>query len=338
MKNKKLFGYDKMHSKFAPMPIVKNSGYSAPFYYKNGHVSTIAPNLFKKAIDPGYVRERLELNDGDFLDIDWLKVDEKKPTVVVSHGLEGNSHRHYVLSAAKYFQQAGWNVLAWNYRSCSGEMNRLLRLYHHGVTDDLNAIVNHALAVSKSDIYLLGYSMGGSTILKFLGEKGSTIDDRVKKTAVFSVPCNLWNSAEMLLKKSNLAYKKRFLKKLKKKIIAKAEQFPNQLDISGINNLTTFDEFDNRFTAPLHGFKNAMDFYQLSTADKVMGDIQVPSLIVNALNDPLLGEKCYPYELARNHQYVYLETPKTGGHVGFPLVGNHFSWSEIRAKEFFESQ
>ena len=316
------------------MPLVETSNYKAPIHLRNGHVSTIIPSLFKKANDPGYERERLELEDGDFLDIDWLKVPDSEKAVVISHGLEGSSSRYYVINAAKYFHQHGWNVLAWNYRSCSGTMNRNLRLYHHGVTDDLGAIVNHAINNNYSNVALLGYSMGGSTTLKYLGEQNTEVNPLIKAAAVFSVPCNLWNSAEMLLKRSNLIYKRRFLNKLKKKVIAKADQYPEDLDISNIENLNTFHELDTRFTAPLHGFKDAYDFYQTSTCDRVIENIKVPALIVNALNDPLLGQKCYPVELAKSHHYVFLEMPKTGGHVGFPLPGNQHSWSEIRALEF----
>ncbi len=319
------------------MPLITNSKYRAPFYYRNGHVSTIAPNLLNKVKDPGYKRERLELPDGDFLDIDWLRNESSDEVIIISHGLEGSSLRHYVTSAAKYFRNKGCDVMAWNYRSCSGDMNRLLRLYHHGVTDDLGAIINHAIANRYKSIYLLGYSMGGSTTLKFLGEKGASLPKEIKAAAGFSVPCNLWNSAEMLLKQSNRIYKERFLKKLKKKIIAKSLQFPDDLDISGIKKLSTFHELDTRFTAPLHGFKSAQHFYESSTCDQFIFNIKIRTLIVNAKNDPLLGDKCYPYHLAKNHEFVYLETPEQGGHVGFPIGDNSHSWSEMRAWEFFKS-
>lgn len=319
------------------MPLIKESKYKPPFYYRNGHVSTIAPSLFNKVTGPRYTRERLEIADGDFLDIDWLRKESSDRVVIISHGLEGSSSRHYITNAARYFNKSGWSVMAWNYRSCSGEMNRLLRLYHHGVTDDLEAIVNHAISLGYDSVYLLGYSMGGSTTLKYLGEQGENISPAIKAATGFSVPCNLWNSAEMLLKKSNRIYKNRFLKKLKRKIVDKSRQFPHELDVTGISDLSTFHELDTRYTAPLHGFDSAKHFYETSTCDIVIPKIRVRTLIVNAKNDPLLGEKCYPHELAKNHDFVYLETPDYGGHVGFPLANGEHSWSEVRALQFFEN-
>ncbi|MEQ9426049.1 MAG: alpha/beta fold hydrolase [Cyclobacteriaceae bacterium] len=268
------------------MPIIKRSAYKAPIYYRNGHISTIVPSLLKNAKNPGYDRERLELDDGDFLDVDWLKPDDSDKVVIISHGLEGSSERYYVIQCAKYFAKAGWNVMAWNYRSCSGEMNRNLRLYHHGVTDDLGAIVDQAKR-SYPQVYMICYSMGGSTTLKYLGEQSENTPSEVKKAAVFSVPCNLWNSAERLKLQSNGLYKKRFLKKLKAKIVAKAQQYPDKVDILAIKELDTFEEFDARYTAQLNGFKDAADFYETTTCDQFIPAIKTPTLIVNALNKSL---------------------------------------------------
>lgn len=326
-----------MTPNFASMSIITTSNYKAPFLYRNGHISTVVPSLIGKLKNPGYVRERMELADGDFLDIDWLRKDRNEKVIIISHGLEGSSYRHYVINSARYFYEAGYDIMAWNYRSCSGTMNRLLRLYHHGVTDDLGAVIKQALAVKYKSVYLVGYSMGGSTTLKYLGEQSKNRHSSIKGAATFSVPCNLWNSAEMLLKKSNSIYKKRFLKKLKRKIVAKAGQYPSDMDITGIDKLSTFQELDTRYTAPLHGFESAQHFYDTSTCDLVIPQIQVQSLIVNAKNDPLLGDKCYPYDLVQDHPYVHLETPSHGGHVGFPMSGSKQSWSEVRALEFFES-
>ena len=235
---------------------------------------------------------------------------------------------------AAYFHKRGWDVLAWNYRSCSGEMNRALRLYHHGVTDDLHTVISHGLSLNYEQAALSGFSMGGSTTLKYLGEKGDALDSRIVAAAVFSVPCNLWDSAVQLTLKGNRYYKNRFLKKLIKKVKHKAEIHPDQIDITGIDSITTFAEFDERYTAPLHGFKDAQDFYLTSTSDRFYHNIKIPTLIVNAKNDPMLGEKCYPYDLTKNHEFLYLEIPDHGGHVGFSLKRKKHSWMELRAFEF----
>ncbi len=281
---------------------------------------------------PEYVRERMELDDGDFLDVDWLQNHQKR-CVIVSHGLEGNSQRPYVKGMAKIFFENDWDVAAWNYRSCSDEMNRLKRLYHHGVTDDLERIVKFVVSKGYSQIALVGVSMGGSTTLKYLGEQGPNAQKEIIGAAVFSVPCNLHDSGEQLKKRGNKIYRERFLKKLIDKVKRKAAQYP-EMDIKGIDNIQTFDEFDERFTAPLHGFKNALDFYQSSTSDQYYPSIRKPVLIANALNDPMLGEKCYPYQLAEESEFILLETPKIGGHVGFTVSGDDQTWAERRALEY----
>ncbi len=321
------------------MPLVPSSDYdNHSFYIKNGHFETIVPSLFGQVKGVDYTRERITTPDDDFLDLDWLKNDNTK-LLVLSHGLEGSSDRYYIKSMARYFARRGWDILAWNYRSCSGEINRALRLYHHGVTDDFGLVIQYALQHDQyQQIALSGFSMGGSTTLKYLGEQGTAIDDRIVAAAVFSVPCNLWDSALQLKKKENAFYTKRFIKKMLKKIKLKAQLYPDIIDVNGIDDITTFDEFDRRYTAPLHGFNNAADFYAHATSDQVYHAISVPALIVNAWNDPMLGSKCYPTEIAENHPFLYLEIPSHGGHVGFSLKGKKHSWMDMRAYEFISKQ
>lgn len=282
------------------------------------------------------MRERLELADGDFLDLDWVRHGNGR-LVVISHGLEGSSIRPYVTGAALCFSANGWDVLAWNCRSCSGEMNRLPRMYHHGATDDLACVIDHA---RKDGVYntiaLLGFSMGGSKSLKYLGERGDLVPEEVIGAATFSVPCNLWDSAVQLSLPGNRFYKTRFLNKLKTKIRLKSAAHPEVIDITGLDKIRDFDEFDERYTAPLHGFSSRMDFYTKATSDQFYPSLKRPALVVNALNDPMLGEKCYPYELARESDYLFLETPAVGGHVGFMERNEVFTWAERRALAFFE--
>lgn len=318
------------------MPIIESSSYkSSPFYF-NGHVETVIPSLLRKITGIAYQRERLELADGDFLDLDWLKNKNKK-LIIISHGLEGSSERHYSKGMAKYFFQRGWDALAWNCRSCSGEMNRLPRFYHHGATEDLASVIQHALNLQHySSIVLAGISMGGSLSLKYLGEFNSSLDKRVKGAAVFSVPCHLGSSAKELDKSSKWFYLNRFLKKLGKKIKSKSEKFPDIISYHGFEKIKTFEEFDNRYTAPLHGFKDADDFYERASSYHYIPLITIPTLITNALNDPFLPPSCFPYEMARHHESVFLETPARGGHTGFPLNGKEENWMEERAFEFLK--
>lgn len=321
------------------MPLIKDSEFDKnPYFIKHGHLETILPSLFREIEGINYKRERIDTPDDDFLDLDWLKNGNNK-LLILSHGLEGSSDRHYVKSCAKYFHERGWDILAWNFRTCSGEMNRQLRMYHHGVTDDLESVILHALQTNSYEhTALCGFSMGGSTTLKYLGEQGSKAIDQISAAAVFSVPCNLWNSAEQLVKWDNAFYKNRFLRKMKKKIIEKAVLHPDKIDITDIEKIKHFDEFDRRYTAPIHGFKDAQDFYVSSSSDQFYHNIKVPALIANALNDPMLGDKCYPTTLAQENENLFLETPKYGGHVGFSINGKAHSWMDERAFEFINAK
>lgn len=301
---------------------------------KNGHLQTIIPSLFRKIKEVVYNRERIVTPDDDFLDLDWIASGHQR-LVIVSHGLEGNSDRHYVKSCARYFHRYEYDVLAWNYRSCSGEMNKQLRLYHHGDTHDLQLVIHHAIATGRyKKIVLVGFSMGGSTILKYLGENGTAVPKPIVAAATFSVPCNLPDSAQQLAFLKNWFFKQRFLKKMIQKVKRKHQQYPNKVDVTNIDRITSFDQFDERYTAPLHGFRDSQHFYASVTSDLHYANICVPSLIVNAKNDPLLGKKCYPYEACRDHPYLYLETPRCGGHVGFFAIGGMHSWMDERALKF----
>jgi predicted alpha/beta-fold hydrolase len=289
--------------------------------------------MFRKIEGVDYTRERLELIDGDFVDLDWVNKGSDK-LVIISHGLEGNSTRHYVKGMAKYFAARGYDALAWNCRSCSGEINRLPRFYHHGDTGDLRAVINHAAATNRySEIVLVGLSMGGSMTVKYLGEGGDT-SNLVTKAVVYSVPCHLSSSAKELDKPSKRFYRDRFMRKLSKKIQMKAALFPDVVSHAGFENIKTFKQFDDRYTAPLHGFDDAEDFYRRASAQNYLDGLQRPVLLVNALNDSFLTKQCYPFEAAQRSRYLYLETPATGGHVGFTLGGKEENWMEVRAFEW----
>jgi hypothetical protein len=174
--------------------------------------------------------------------------------------------------------------------------------------------------------------MGGSMTLKYFGEAVRPVE--IKSAIAFSVPCHLGSSARELDKPDNKFYLTRFLKKLEEKIRAKANQFPNLLSATGFEMITSFREFDNRYTAPIHGFTDAQDFYIRASCNPYLESIRIPVLLVNAENDPFLPKACYPIEIARNHPYLHLEIPKQGGHVGFSLTGSKTNWMEKRALEF----
>ncbi|KEO71723.1 YheT family hydrolase [Anditalea andensis] len=320
------------------MPIILNSSYSGPPpHLFNGHWETIVPSLFRKVEGVKYERERIYTPDEDFLDLDWSRQGFSK-LLIISHGLEGSSQRHYVLGLVKLFNRYGYDVLAWNNRSCSGEMNTTPRLYHHGSSDDLQLVIDNVLKLNYyNSIFLSGISMGGAQTLKYLGENALSIPKEIKAAAVYSTPCNLPSSAATLKLRTNAFYKKRFLGKLKIKLASKVNQFPDLLDLTILEKIKDFDAFDNLITAPLHGFKDAVDFYASVSADNWLAAISIPTLIVNALNDPLLGEACYPKTLAADHEYLYLEMPARGGHTGFTLKGQKYTWAETRLLEFLNN-
>jgi uncharacterized protein len=317
------------------MPLIHPSTYpGSPRYLFNGHLQTIVPSAFRKVRGLTYERERLELPDGDFLDLDW--VDKKnKRLVIITHGLEGDSSRPYVRGTAKLFSQNGWDALAWNCRSCSGEMNRAFRLYNHGEIGDIEQVIRHALRTRHyEEIGLVGFSMGGNITLKYLGVHGKDAPEVIRRGVAFSAPTDLRASAEILDEASNAFYKKRFLKKLSKKVRQKAAQHPGVLDLSRLELVRVWRDFDEAFSAALGGYRDADDFYQQASALHFMPGIRVPVLLVNAQNDPILTPDCAPCELAKTHPYLYLETPPTGGHVGFLVAGDEFSWAERRALAF----
>lgn len=315
------------------MPLIENSNYkTSGFYYENGHISTIYIGRFWKTIAPNYIRHRIELTDGDFLDVDFTE-NSKQNAVILCHGLEGASDRTYNNTSAGFFLSHDYSVFAWNNRSCSGEMNRLLKLYHHAAIQDLDAVVRFVLGRGYKRVYLVGFSLGAAQIMNYFGTK--KMDERVKAGVAVSVPVQLKDSAEILKKGFNRVYLLNFIRKINKKLKIKAEQFPEALDWNKLNHIKTFDEIDEYFTAPVHGFNGKEDYYNRASPAYSIDGIKTPLLILNAADDPFLGENCYPIDFAKNNPYVFLEIPQHGGHCAFPLKEQRNSYSEIRAYEFF---
>jgi len=303
--------------------------YSPPWFLFNAHLETIYPSLFRKVLVKDFQQERIQTHDNDFLDLFWLKQGSSK-IVIISHGLEGNAHRAYIKGMAKAFYGNEFDVLAWNYRGCGDEMNKELRFYHSGASDDLGDVVNHVVQQGYKEIYLIGFSLGGNLTLKYAGER--SVSSTIKGVATFSVPLDLYTSSLQISKPSNWIYSRRFLKSLKKKIKTKANLMPG-LDLTNLENITSLEQFDDYYTGPLHGYKNARDYYQRCSAMGFLDTITVPTLIVNALNDPFLSKECFPSEI--KNSFVQFEMPSRGGHVGFSQFNeNGLYWSEQRALEF----
>jgi predicted alpha/beta-fold hydrolase len=230
------------------------------------------------------------------------------------------------------------DAAALNFRGCSGEPNRRLRLYHSGDSDDLRAAIDHILKTHHyRRIDLAGFSMGGNIVLKYLGEEAGKINPAIGAAAVFSVPCDLASSAMKMNRPSNRIYMARFLEMLHNKIHLKMRQFPGRIDDTGYDRIRTFKEFDDRYTAPLHGFASAEDYWEKASSKPILKRIAVPVLLVNAADDPILAEPCFPLAEAIENPMLFLETPKHGGHVGFVEFNrNGLYWSEWRTGVFFD--
>jgi predicted alpha/beta-fold hydrolase len=327
------------------MPILEHSTYQPPSWWvSGGHLQTIIPALFRKVASSPYTHERIATPDGDFLDCDWLYATSSLPSqklVIISHGLESNSHRPNVLGMARAVSLCGYDALAWNFRGCSGEPNRLPRAYHSGATEDLHTVLEHA-ASKYDEIYLIGFSLGGNLTLKYLGEQSEALSPKVKKAVVFSVPCDLAASSKQISRISNRLYERRFLNSLRQKIEQKATLFPNQISLAPYlkKQIKTLRDFDDCYTAPLHGFQNAEDYYAKCSAKQFISRITIPTLMVNAKNDVFLAPSCYPFDEAKSSDVFFLETSESGGHLGFitKKTPHGLYWSEMRALGFIESQ
>ena len=308
--------------------------YSPPSILFSPHLETIYPALMRSVELQGPQRERIMTPDNDFIDLDWYKQGSSH-CVIISHGLEGNSNRAYMKGMAKAFFDKGYDAVAWNYRGCSGEVNKQLRFYHSGATDDLQTVVDH-VAKKYEEVFLIGFSLGGNLTLKYLGEPH--VNARVKRAVTISVPINLHTSCLEISKPGNWIYNRRFLSSLRKKVKMKAANW-KELDLEKLARITTLMEFDDCFTGPIHGFKDAMDYYTRCSSLYFIENIKTPTLVVNALNDPFLSEDCYPREKFKDHPHVTFEFPSYGGHVGFTLFNQKgLYWSEIRALLFIETQ
>ncbi|MCH8566756.1 MAG: alpha/beta fold hydrolase [Balneolales bacterium] len=323
------------------MGIIENSSYRAPAGFSNPHLQTILPSLFRKVKGLPLPEKRcIELPDGDFLALDIYQNqnsgNSSKKAVIISHGLEGNSSRAYVLGMAKAFLRSGWHAIAWNFRGCAG-MNRLPRFYHSGDTADLACVAKYATQeLGYTSLCLTGFSMGGNITLKYAGEQGDALPAEIRALCAFSVPCHLESSAMRLSEVFGGLYVKRFLRMLKAKITEKEAAMPGTFDLSKLREIRNFKSFDDAFTAPLHGFISAEDYWHKSSSLHVLGQIKRPALLVNALDDPFLTPKCYPRTQAASHSYLHLELPCRGGHAGFLSFGrpDGLYWSETRAVNF----
>ena len=312
------------------MPLVA-SRFAPPFFLRSGHLQTVLGAVLPRRVDCAFTRERLELPDGDFVDLDWLRTGQPR-LAILTHGLEGNTGATYIRGLARALADDGWDVLAWNFRGCSGEPNRLLRYYHAGDTGDLRAVIAHASGYAR--LAVVGFSLGGNVTLKYLGEEPP--DARVVAGLAIDAAVDLQACVRRLDgEAANWLYRRRFLRTLLARMECKDRQFPGRLDLTGLHRIRGIEAYDDRYAGPIHGFRDAADYYAQSSARQFLSRIAVPTLLLNACDDPFLAPSCFPTAEAEASAFLHLEKPAWGGHVGFLDFANGTQpWCERRTVEF----
>lgn len=342
---------------FASAPLVSSAEpYSAPFWLPGGHLQTIYPALFAKVPKVEYRRERWELDDGDFVDVDWIDnkiadengVDktqtppfQNSPIVVLFHGLEGNSQSQYAKALMAATNAKGWRGVVIHFRGCSGEPNRLPRVYYAGDTPEIERMLSRVRASApEAKIYAVGVSLGGNALLKWLGESGEHANSVITKAVAVSAPMDLGQSANTLDKGfDRWVYTPRFVNSMRPKALAMSKRFPGLLDDEKIKSAKTIHDIDGAVTAVLYGAESADDYYAKNASKPWLDKITLPALIINAKNDPFMPPEFLPTQ-AEVSPTVTLEYTEEGGHVGFvtsPFPG-HVEWLPKHLLEFFEAQ
>ena len=311
--------------------------YHAPAWLPGGHLQTIWP-LARMPRAPNYTRVRWETPDGDFIHADWLPLQERAPLVVLFHGLEGCSQSHYARALMQALAAHGWNGVVPHFRGCSGRHNRLLRAYHSGDSAEIGWILARiANRYHQGPVFAVGVSLGGNALLKWLGEQGDAAGTHIAGAAAICPPLDLTVSGMALGQGFNRLYTQRFLRTLKAKALDKITVHKAALDVERIRKARTLYEFDDAFTAPVHGFDGVLDYWSRASSRPWLKHITTPTLLINARNDPFVPPAALPLpgDCARA---VKQELPEGGGHVGFlsgRFPGSH-GWLPERLISGFE--
>jgi predicted alpha/beta-fold hydrolase len=312
-----------------------SSGYRAPWWLPGGNLQTLYAPLIGRA-RVGWKRQRWDAPDGDFIDVDLLPGAAEAPLVVLFHGLEGNSRSHYAVALAAELARIGWRCAVPHFRGCSGEQNRLPRAYHSGDAEEISWILRRFRGeTARAPLYAVGVSLGGNALLKWLGEDRSA-DGVLDLAAAVSAPLDLMAAGDALGRGFNLVYARAFLRTLKQKAVKMLQRFPGLFDSGAMRRSRTLRDFDDAVTAPLHGFRNTDDYWTRASSKPILRDIKVPTLLINARNDPFLPEAALP-DREEVSALVQCEFSSEGGHAGFvsgPFPG-HVRWLPRRLIAFF---
>lgn len=316
------------------MPIIESNHYRPNYIFRNAHVNTLYPYFFRKRKVIPFVRERVWTPDNDFFDVDWWLQSPSKKLVILLHGLEGSTASQYINGISPLFFQQGYNIAAINFRSCSGELNLQMDMYHSGFTRDL-----HHFIESQTDafdaLYICGFSLGGNVTIKYVSDQKYQISSKIKAVAGVSVPSDLKGGSIKLKKWYNYIYEQRFLATLLKKVKLKHHMMPDKIDISKLHLIKSLWDFDEIYTAGFHGFDDAEDYYTQCSTVQFLNSISIPTLMVNALDDTFLSHGSFPYDIAADHPFFHLAAPRHGGHVGFSDLNDQTYWSECTVLDFF---
>lgn len=294
--------------------MTKPEDYRHPWYLFNGHLQTVIPFLREKPDNHFYHTEILELPDGDFLELDRVNYDSRK-LMIFSHGLEGNSRSYYVQESAKCFAERGWDILAWNFRSCGRMENRLPKFYRAGDSSDLELVIGHEIVKGVYDqIVLVGFSIGATMCLNLSEE----CQNKVQSIVCFSVPLDFKACAKRLDSIFGWPYRRQFLKKLRRKVRKKQEQNAGWLTDVQVDSIRSMRAFGLQIAMPIFGYTDEERFYEDCSSLGALESIKVPTLIINAKNDPILSRSCCPTTI--KNPMVHLEYPNRGGHCGFTSI------------------
>ncbi|MBL4745479.1 MAG: alpha/beta fold hydrolase [Flavobacteriaceae bacterium] len=318
------------------MPLLENTYHPSPLL-RSGFINTVY-RTFTSRSDIRYQRKRITTTDNDFLDIDFVH-QKTKTIVIILHGLEGSSQSAYIKDVVHYLASQKIAVAALNFRSCGGEDNLKLQSYHSGKTDDLATTIRYISDhFDYSNISLLGFSMGGNIVLKYVGET-LTLNGKIQCAMAVSVPCDLTGSSIELSKKRNYIFMQRFLRSLKKKTFKKLAKHPTtSIQQKAVKNARNFLDFDGAVTAPLFGFNSAQDYWNKNSCKPFLTNIKIPTLLINALDDSFLSKSCHPFEIAKENKYFNFMPTTFGGHVGFnhPFIGSSEQWLEKKLLQFLK--
>ncbi len=321
------------------MPIIESAYKPINPLFRNTHANTIYASLLRWIPRIKFRRERIVVDQVDFLDLDWSEVGSKKLILVLA-GLEGKSGSLYSKAVIRHFNKQNWDAVCMNYRGCSGEENKLLNGYHMGASGDVKSTIEHILEhYEYEEIVLVGYSLGGNLALKYAGEEADNLPKEITSCISFSAPLDLKKSNERLSRWYNWHYLKYFMFPLNIKANRKKRQFPGKIDsYRGFFMSGSFLYFDTHFTAPANGFSTVDEYWNQSTSKPLLKNIKIPVLIIASKDDTFISENCYPYEAAKENENITLEISELGGHCGFiRKVFEKVWWMEERAFSYLES-